>query len=298
MKWGCRAFLRSIRPTETAAARRALAPGEEDLLGWRPAKSRTIPGRENWILRQHLGEGGFGEVWLAEHEKTRERRVFKFCFHPERLRGLRREVVLFRLLRDSLGDRHDIARILDWQFEKAPHYLESEYTEGGSLDAWVEAQGGISNVPLESRLELVAKVAEALAAAHSVGVLHKDIKPANLLVAEGSDSAAPNIRITDFGVGLVVDRDVLERRGISAAGMTKTLVAGSSGSSSGTPLYMAPELLEGKTPTTRSDIYALGVILYQLLAGDFTRALAPGWEREVEDPLLCEDIAGVCGGQP
>jgi serine/threonine protein kinase/WD40 repeat protein len=285
-------------PAGSATARRMLAPGEESVLGWRPAKSRSVPGRANWVLRRHLGSGGFGEAWLAQHEKTGETRVFKFCFEAERLRALRREVVLFRLLKETLGDRPDIARVLDWQFDQAPHFVESEYTSGGDLAEWAATRGGLGQIPLDTRLSIVAQTAEALAAAHSVGVLHKDVKPTNILVAELQGQEGPSVRLTDFGVGLILDREILARKGITASGLTSTLFAGQSTSSSGTPLYMAPELFEGKTPSIQSDVYALGVLLYQMVIGDLSRALAPGWERDIEEPLLREDIAASADGMP
>ena len=108
----------SLRSQETRAAR---GDGEafDELLDWRPEPGGPIPRREHWILESKLGEGGFGEVWLAAHEKTKAKRAFKFCFEPERVKGLRREVVLFRLLKESLGDRDDIAHVLEWEFDPA-----------------------------------------------------------------------------------------------------------------------------------------------------------------------------------
>ncbi len=288
-------------PTGSEKAKRNVAIGDEATLGWRPGPGLEIPHRPNWLLEQNLGEGGFGEVWLATHKKTRERRVFKFCFQADRLRGLKREVVLFRLLKESLGDRDDIAKIIDWQFDVAPFFLEAEYTEGGSLSEWAATQGGIVKVPLATRISIVAQTAEALAAAHSVGVLHKDIKPANLLITKGRDNQ-PRVRLTDFGIGLITDRELLARQGISAAGFSASIVASKDSSASGTQMYMAPELLEGKPPTTQSDVYALGVVLYQVLCGDLTRALAPGWERDLppvsDSEFLREDIAACVDGKP
>ncbi|MCH7908911.1 MAG: protein kinase, partial [Candidatus Hydrogenedentes bacterium] len=267
----------------------------DELLDWRPEAGEPIPRREHWILESKLGEGGFGQVWLAAHEKTKAKRVFKFCFDSERVRSLKREVVLFRLLKESLGDRDDIAQVIDWEFDRPPYFLESEYTEGGDLLAWAEAQGGIANVSLRTRLKLVAEIAEALAAAHSVGVLHKDLKPSNILIAQTKD--APRAQLTDFGIGLLTDPGLLQERGITATGLGPTFDE-EEGSLSGTQLYMAPELIEGKTGTTHSDIYALGVMLYQMVIGDFSRAVAPGWERDVDDELLREDITECVDGVP
>ncbi len=282
------------QPPDSAAARRVLALGEELTLGWRPAPGQAVPRRPNWSLTERLGEGGFGEVWLARH-KSGESRVFKFCFEAERLRALKREVTLFRLLKEALGHRRDIARILDWSFDEAPYFLESEYTAGGSLPQWAKSQGGLENVPLERRLELAAQVAEALAAAHSVGILHKDVKPENVLVSldrEGNPSAC----LTDFGIGLLTERERLQDPGFTALGFTETLTS-TEASGTGTLGYLAPELMEGKAATVQADIYSLGVLLYQLRVGDFSRALAPGWERDINDPILAADIAGIVDGQ-
>ena len=283
-------------PPEAEKGQRAVSAGEELTLGWRPAAELTIPTRPNWVLDRGVGEGGFGEVWIATHAKTGTRRTFKFCFESERLRGLRREVVLFRLLKDSLGHRDDIAQIVDWQFDDPPYFLEAEYSEGGDLGVWAEERGGLEKIPLEERLELVAETAIALDAAHSVGVLHKDIKPANILIHTDPKSRRAHARLTDFGIGMVTDREALSKQGITAEGLTQTLLSGSG--STGTPLYMAPEVLAGQPPTTRSDVYALGVVLYQSVAGDFSGVLAQGWERHVEDELLREDIAGCVEGDP
>ncbi len=283
-------------PPDSEKGKRAITPDEQLMLGWRPAAGLAIPTRPNWVLERGVGEGGFGEVWIASHAKTGARRVFKFCFESERLRGLRREVVLFRLLKEALGDRDDIAQILDWQFDEPPYFLEGEYSAGGDLSAWAEDHGGAGEIPLDERLELVAQTAVALGAAHSVGVLHKDIKPANILIHTDPETQRSRARLTDFGIGLVTDREALAKQGITAHGLTQTLLSGSG--STGTPLYLAPEVLAGQPPTTRSDVYALGVVLYQSVAGNFERVLAPGWERDVDDALLREDIAGCVDGDP
>ncbi len=299
----CEAGIEGVSPLSppmgSDKAHRAVTPGDEDTLGWRPAAGLTIPRRDNWNLQSMLGEGGFGEVWLAVHAKTKDKRVFKFCFEPERVRGLKREVVLFRLLKESLGNRDDIAQILDWDFEHAPFFIESEYTEGGDLKSWAASNGGLSAIPIETRLELVAQTAVAMGAAHSVGVLHKDLKPGNILVSNVAGKKEPRVSLTDFGIGLIMDPTALAARGITSAGLTETLISSSTPSSgAGTRLYMAPELIEGKAATTLSDVYALGIVLYQMVVGDFGHALAPGWERDVADPLLVQDIAACVDGNP
>lgn len=284
-------------PADSEKARRSVAISDEVTLGWRPAVGQTIPHRPHWRLEERRGEGGFGEVWRASHESTGEMRIFKFCFEADRLRALQREVTLFRLLKEALGHRDDIARVLDWNFDAAPYFLEAEYTEGGSLVEWCEHQGGLAAVPMATRLELLAQVADALAAAHSVGVLHKDVKPENVLVKTGRDGE-PRAQLTDFGISRVTDRDQLAAKGITALGFTETRKSTGSTSSGGTLRFMAPELLEGKPATIQADIYALGVMLFQSVVADFSRALSPSWRREVDDEILAEDIAYLADGTP
>ena len=186
----------------------------------------TVPNRPNWQLARHLGEGGFGEVWLAQHAKTGAQRVFKFCRSEERLRGLRREIALLRLLRQALGERTDIAHVLDWELGEAPCFLEMEYTEGGDLLQWVEARGGLEDIPLETRIDLVAQVAGAVAAAHQVGILHKDVKPGNVLMA--GDAEPPRAVLSDFGIGMLTGAEAIRDAGVTVMGMTETLLSGSS----------------------------------------------------------------------
>jgi WD40 repeat protein/serine/threonine protein kinase/class 3 adenylate cyclase len=351
-------------PADGDKARRYVAPGAEPVLGWRPAIEQTVPGTE-WQLEEKLGEGGFGEVWLARHRRTKELRVFKFCFRADRLRSLKREMTLFRILKEVLGERPDIARLYNVQFEEAPYYLELEYTPGGNLADWLArkaevrgekreaggerkseelttkaprhkedslvssclgGEGFASAVPLSLRLEIVAQIATALAAAHSVGVIHKDIKPSNILIEERKDGApaalpvsssvgAPDfgelsraaaspvtsvqIRLTDFGIGQLMDREALERAGITATGFTETAGAMTELSSrTGTRLYMAPELLAGRPPSIQSDIYSLGVLLYQMIIGDLSQPMTTDWERHIRDPLLRDDLRRCLAGDP
>jgi tetratricopeptide (TPR) repeat protein len=286
-------------PAGSEKARRVVAPDDEATLGWRPAVGHGVPGREEWKLEKKLGEGGFGEVWLARNSRTKEPRTFKFCFKAERLRTLKRELTLFRLMKEVLGERRDIARLYDVQLESAPFFLEMSYTEGGDLVQWAERRGGIDKLPLELRLGIVAQVAEALAAAHSVGVIHKDVKPTNVLIDERKDGSIQAI-LTDFGIGQLTQREVLEMAGVTGEGFSTrgSTVLTELGSRSGTRLYMAPELMAGEPPSIQSDLYSLGVTLYQVAAGDLTRPLGQGWERDVEDELLREDIAACVDGLP
>jgi len=283
-------------PPDSEKARRAVPAGEEDIYGWRPALALTVPRLDHWALTRKLGEGGFGEIWLATNNRTGDRRVFKFCFDADRVRSFKRELTLFRILRETLGDRPDIARIHDIQFDRPPFYLESEYTELGDLDTWAQSQGGFDRLPLATRLDLMARICDAVSAAHSVGVLHKDLKPSNILVYE--QDGEPRPRLADFGIGGVVDPARLQGHEITMTGLTATIADPVDSSRTGTRIYSPPESLVGKPFTIQGDVYALGVILYQFVVGDLRSPLAHGWEAFVPDPLLRDDIARCVAGRP
>jgi eukaryotic-like serine/threonine-protein kinase len=256
---------------------------------------REVPLRPSFVLERQLGPARSSEVWLARHVKTGELRVYKFASDGERLALLKREATLYRLLREALGDRDDISRILDWNFDAPPFFLECEYG-GDNLLEWANGDGGrLSRLDAGARLAMFLDIADAVAAAHSVGVLHKDLKPANMLVSKQADRW--RVRIADFGSARLLNPDRLAELGITRLGLTVTPGLDDD-TSSGTPLYLAPELLAGDVPTVRSDVYSLGLLLYQMLVGDLQRPLAPGWERHIEDPLLRADIALATDGDP
>ncbi len=255
-----------------------------------------VPRRPNWTLIERLGTGGFGDAWLGEHVKTHERRVFKFGQDAARLAALRREIALIRLLQEGLRERDDFVRILDWNLEEPPYFIETQWSSEGNLAEWAERQGGAAALSLATRLDLVAQIADALAAAHSMGVLHKDLKPANILIHRDAQGH-PRIRLSDFGSGRAIDPGRWRELGITGF-QTEPAPGAQPETSSGTPVYRAPELLAGGPPTVQADIYSLGVVLYQLVIGDLKRALAPGWEHDVDDELLREDISAAAAGNP
>ncbi len=253
---------------------------------------QAVPGREHFRLREQLGPSRGNEVWLARHDKTGELRVYKFSADGERLAALKREATIHRLLHESLGDRDDFVRVIDWNFAVPPFYLECEYG-GLDLARWAEREPGLASLGQAQRLRLFLQIADAIAAAHEVGVLHKDIKPANVLMQSRGDGWQP--RLADFGSSRLLDPGRLAQLGITALGLTLTQAAADA---SATPLYLAPELLAGHAPTVQSDVYGLGLMLYQLLVGDLRRPLAPGWEADIGDELLREDIAAATDGSP
>ncbi|WP_049755037.1 MULTISPECIES: protein kinase domain-containing protein [Hyphomonas] len=276
-------------PVERIAVGRALV-NRLDLRAGQP-----VPGRSHFMLKEQLSGTRGSEVWLARHDKTGELRVYKFSPDGARLASLKREATLARVLRESLGERDDIARVIDWNFETAPFFLECAYG-GENLLAWSQGEGRLAAMSQGARLELALQAIDVVGAAHEAGVLHKDLKPANFLVAPCRDGGW-QVRVTDFGAGGLVELGRLEDLGITPMGMT--IEEGGSGSSSlGTPLYIAPEIISGQAPSARCDVYALGVMLYQILAGDMKKPLATGWDADIDDPLLREDIAEATHGDP
>jgi serine/threonine protein kinase len=113
---------------------------------------------------------------------------------------------------------------------------------------------------------------------------------------DGSQAAHWQIKVADFGSGALTDPERLGALGITNLGFTKTATPDSI--LTGTLTYLAPEVLAGHSPTIFADVYALGVILYQLMAGDFRKPLSPGWESDIDDRLLREDIAEAACGDP
>ncbi|MEX0899700.1 MAG: winged helix-turn-helix domain-containing protein [Gammaproteobacteria bacterium] len=257
---------------------------------WLPEVDGVLPGRLQWQLVRALDVRA--SVWLTRHRKTGERRALKFALDAARLGALKRELTIHRTLQRLLPERDDYARLLDCSFESPPFFVELEYCELGSLGEWLAGQGGVDALPLEARLELLAQAADGLAAAHAVGVLHLDVKPNNLLVRL-DDDGRPRLRWTDFGSGRLLEPERLAQLDITRQGLTD----GSNTADRGTtPLYVAPEVLAGQQPGAPADIYALGVMLFQLVVGDLRRPMAPGWEHDVDDELLREDIAAAAHG--
>ncbi len=230
-----------------------------------------VPGLSSWVLEKQLGVGGFGEVWLTKHEWKPDRRAVKFFTHPEaRYRLVTHEKkVLVRVMKYA-GGHPNIVPLVECNLDGETPWLMYEYVAGGSLaDALREWQYR----PPTKRLSKVAKallaIGGAIAHCHrlSTPIVHRDLKPANVL-----RDAAGVLRVTDFGIGgaAVAHPDASLTRDLqSTAGRVPTLLraAGSFG-------YASPQQRSGDPPHPRDDVYALGVLAFQLFMGDLT--LWPG----------------------
>jgi len=147
----------------------------------------AIPNRSNWRALRPLSLAAPSHtptVWLAEHVKTHEARVFKFAVDGVALQALQMEVSVSRFLHESLPGDSRFLRILDWDLENSPYFIETEYS-GPNLLEWSHdpaQSSGLKSLSEAERVGLVAEVAEAVAGAHSLAILHNDLKPSNILV--------------------------------------------------------------------------------------------------------------------
>ena len=223
-------------------------------------------------LTRRLDVSNSSEVWLAEHPKTHEQRVFKFSANDARLKGLKREITVARFLRESIGESPAFVRILEWSLETPPYVIESEYG-GPNLIEWAQQQGGLQEIPLSTRIAVITDVAKAVRAAHDVGVLHKDLKPANILMQSRADGTH-QVKVADFGSASLAEPTRLHAFGITSFGLTQTGEP-QSASLTGTLMYLAPEVLSGHSPKASADVYALGVMFYQTVAATFANRLPP-----------------------
>ncbi len=258
---------------------------------WTPTPGASVPGRESWQLVRHVGTSTERGMWIAKHEKTRELRAFKFALPAERVSVLKNELTIQRLLNRALPGSASFTRVHEWRLDEQPYWLEFDALDGEDLRSLMRAWRlrPESAPPVHSRIAWIADLAEALAEAHSLGVLHRDLSPSNVWIAADSQGHR-QVLLTDFGSGILSDNAKLRDLGIT--------LAGESSADSATPLYIAPEILQGASPTIRSDVYALGVILLQTLIGDEHATLDPGWESKIGDDLLCEDIWVCCHQDP
>ena len=255
----------------------ALEEGSGDFLAEplvAPLPGARVGGRIGpYRLERLLGEGGMGQVWLASRaDGMYQRRVALKLLRPGlvdpglRLRFQREREILARLAHPN------IARLLYAGLsEDSQPFLVLEYIEGEPLTDWCEAR----DVPIAARLELFGQVCAAGSPAHANLIVHRDLKPSNILV-----TANGAVQLLDFGIAKLLDNGDVPAPEQTGTGMRAFTLH-----------YAAPEQIRGEPVTTMTDVYALGVVLYELLAG--TKPYAPdrGSDAAREDAILSVDPA-------
>ena len=205
------------------------------------ATGTTFAGRYQVI--EELGKGGMGRVYKVFDEKIKEKVALKLL-KPEisaDAQSIERFSNELRLAR-KISHRH-VCRMFDLGEDRGTHYITMEYVPGEDLKSILRMMGQMS----PGKAVLVARqICEGLTEAHRLGVVHRDLKPQNIMIDRDG-----NVRIMDFGIARS-----LRVKGLTGAGVVV-----------GTPEYMSPEQIEGQDVDSRSDVYSLGIILYEMMTG-------------------------------
>ncbi|HEX3771057.1 MAG TPA: serine/threonine-protein kinase [Polyangiaceae bacterium] len=231
-------FLRAV----ARAPARALGPVESSL-----ADGAVVAGKLRVV--RALGAGGMGKVYEVEHELTRRRGALK-VLHPGAAasvteRFLREATAAARIGNPHVAETFDAGRL-----ESGEPYLLMELLEGETLERRLLRAG---RIPPAELAELIQQACEGVQAAHEAGIVHRDLKPDNLFVT--SRDGRPFVKVIDFGISR------FDEGRTGTPGLTKD------GATMGTPYYMAPEQVRGAATDARTDVYALGVILYECACG-------------------------------
>jgi serine/threonine protein kinase len=259
-----------------------------------------LPGTP-YRLEELLGMGGFGAVYRASVSDLQHMPfAIKFCLDHAMADTLKNERrMLERLMaagKEGWSER--IVRLCGYNLEHDTPFLVYEFVPDGTLTDWLAArqQQTGRRLSADEALRVVGQIASALAFAHERGLVHRDLKPANVLVS------GKTLKLADFGLGGAVATYAVQHSkiGTSSPGQLDAADQVSLYRGAGTPLYVSPEQKRGEPSDPRHDIYSLGVLWYQLLAGDVTKELHPGWAKELEvkhqAPKQHIELLGRCVG--
>lgn len=213
----------------------------------------------NYLLEERVGRGSFGEVWRARHHVFGEHVAIKIPTNREYVRNLQRGGVVIHGLRHP-----NIVRALDMDPHADPPYLIMEYVSGPSLRDAITAHG--PRFPIASVSAILRGILHALSAAHEKQLIHRDIKPENILLNHKLEELAAiseqAVKVTDFDLGrtTVSTREAMLQSGSVDSADGQRIA--------GTLAYMSPEQREGQPLDVRSDLYACGIVLFEMLTGE------------------------------
>ncbi len=242
----------------------------EDALGAKLHGRRQLPDLGRYSEITYIGRGAMGLVYQAKDQKLGRQVALKllpeeFTQDSDRVSRFKREAKLLASL-----NHPNIGAIYDQEQSKGTQFLVLEFVEGNTLADRLR-HGAI---PVEESLQLALQIAEALEAAHEQGVVHRDLKPANIKVRPDG-----NVKVLDFGLAKTFAGDGVDS-GLSDADTTSSSLATEPGAILGTAAYMSPEQARGRRVDKRTDVWAFGCVLYEMLTG---RSAFP--ESDVTDVL-------------
>src|SRR6266704_1096620 len=209
-------------------------------------------------IRSKIGEGGMGEVYLAQDTKLDRKVALKIlpaevAAHSDRMKRFVQEAKAASAL-----NHPNIITIYEIDETESGHFIAIEFIEGETLR---ERMRKASIKPGEV-LDVAAQIASALYAPHAAGIVHRDVKPENIMMrADGI------VKVLDFGLAKLTER--LPPESVDADAATKALVQTEPGVVMGTAVYMSPEQARGLTVDARTDIFSLGIVLFEMVAGRF-----------------------------
>jgi serine/threonine protein kinase/Tfp pilus assembly protein PilF len=288
-------------PSGATVAFELVPQNEEQVMNLLPTRlprfkpgDRPLPGVD-WELVELLGVGGFGEVWKARNAflDNVPPVALKFCLDPRAAQYLRNEAaVLNRVMRQ--GQHPGIVALTATYLSSETPCLAYEYVSGGDLAGLIQEWHRSANRPtcLEMTGHLRA-LAEVMAVAHGQNppIVHRDLKPANVLRHVESDGRW-RLRIADFGIGGLASQQAIQQhtQGQPGSMFLTAMLRGAC-----TPLYASPQQLSGRGPDPRDDVFALGVIWYQMLIGDLTKGRPGGtrWQAKLRDAGLSPELVDL-----